>query len=318
MNTKRGADEHEHRLISDGVVRAAAQRDKVAALIQAFLSGRNPLTIRAYRQDLADFASFVQARDVDDAARRLLTLAPGDANALALGYKTHLVERGLQGATINRRLAALRAMVKLARTLGLVPWSLEVQNLKVEQGRDLRGPARATLMMVLHALGQRQDAKAKRDVAILRLLHDLGLRRGEVVSLDLDHLDLAVGTVSVLGKGRRARAALTLPAETKAALSAWLAARGDAAGPLFTNFDRAGKGSRLTGTSLYRLTKGLGLGRPHGIRHAAITAALDLMSGDVRKVQRFSRHVDVRVLGIYDDCRKDMAGQVARIVAANL
>jgi len=293
-------------------------KEKVAALIQAFLSGRNALTIRAYRQDLNDFSSFTRARGVDDAARGLLSLAPGDANALALSYKANLVERGLQAATINRRLAALRALVKLARTLGIVLWSLEVQNLKVEQDRDLRGPARGTLKKVLHSLDQRGGPKAKRDLAILRLLHDLGLRRGEVVSLDLAHVALEVGTVSVMGKGRTARLSLTLPPETKIVLAAWIEARGAAPGPLFTNFDRAKKGARLTGTSVYRLTKGLGLGRPHGVRHLAITEALDLMGGDVRKVQRFSRHRDMRVVAAYDDSRQDFAGEVSRIVASNM
>lgn len=292
--------------------------DRAAALVHAFLSGRNPLTLRAYRQDLETFAAYLKVPTIDEASRVLLSRSPGDANALALGYRTAMVEAKLSPATVNRRLAALRALVKLARTLGLVPGSLEIQNLKAEQNRDLRGPGRAALKRVLAFLGARPEPKARRDLAILRLLHDLGLRRGEVVSLDLEHLNLETGAVSVLGKGRAARTSLTLPSETVAALRAWLAVRGPEPGPLFTNFDRAGKGSRLTGTSLYRLTKGLGLGRPHGIRHAAITEALDLLGGDLRKVQRFSRHRDVRLLNVYDDNRQDLAGEVARVVAANL
>lgn len=300
------------------IVHPAPPAQKVVQLLQAFLSGRNELTIRAYAQDLADFAAFLRAPNAAQAARGLLALAPGDANALALSYRTDMLKRGFQAATVNRRLAALRALVKLARTLGIVLWSLEVSNLKIEQERDLRGPARTTLKKVLHGLAQSGGAKAKRDTAILRLLHDLGLRRGEVVSLDLAHVSLGRGTVSVLGKGRAGRVSLTLPNETKAALSAWIEARGSAPGPLFTNFDRAKKGRRLTGMSVYRLTQGLGLGRPHGVRHLAITEALDLMDGDVRKVQRFSRHRDLRVLNVYDDNRQDLAGEVARIVASNV
>ena len=56
---------------------------------------------------------------------------------------------------------------------------------------------------------------------------------------------------------------------------------------------------------------------PHGIRHTAITEALNLTQGDVRAVQRFSRHRDVRVLTIYDDNRTDLGGKVARMVASN-
>jgi integrase/recombinase XerC len=56
--------------------------------------------------------------------------------------------------------------------------------------------------------------------------------------------------------------------------------------------------------------------RPHGLRHLAITSALDLTKGDVRAVQKFSRHRDMRVLNTYDDNRRDLAGDVARLVAA--
>jgi integrase/recombinase XerC len=52
--------------------------------------------------------------------------------------------------------------------------------------------------------------------------------------------------------------------------------------------------------------------RPHGLRHQGITRALDLFSGDVRKVQKFSRHATLETLLIYDDARRDDAGQIAR------
>ena len=86
-------------------------------------------------------------------------------------------------------------------------------------------------------------------------------------------------------------------------------------GPLFVNFDRAGKGGRLTGSAVIHWgelgTKAGLTVRPHGLRHLAITSALDLTKGDVRAVQKFSRHKDVRVLNAYDDNRQDLAGDVA-------
>jgi hypothetical protein len=53
-------------------------------------------------------------------------------------------------------------------------------------------------------------------------------------------------------------------------------------------------------------------------RHAAITEALDFTGGNVRAVQKFSRHRDVRVIERYDDNRTDLAGQVARQLAATV
>ena len=94
-----------------------------ARLLDAFLVGRNERTRRAYRQDVADFAAFCGAGSPEEAARLLLAGSLGQANLLALNYRAHLRERGLSAATVNRRLAALRSLVKLGRTLvtGLTP-----------------------------------------------------------------------------------------------------------------------------------------------------------------------------------------------------
>ena len=291
-----------------------------SGLVAAFLAGRNERTLAAYRADLEDFRSFAGAATAGEAANRLLAGSHGEANGAALAYKAHMADRGLQAATINRRLAALRSLVKLANTLGMVPWTLQVENVRGQAYRDTRGPGRDGFRRVLGAVQAQSGPKALRDEVIVRLLHDLGLRRGEVVRLDVSDLDLAGDRLFVLGKGRSQKEPLTVPAPTKAALEAWLAVRGSAPGPLFTNFDRAGKGGRLTGSAVYAIVGALGTKaglavRPHGLRHLAITTALDLTKGDVRSVQRFSRHKDVRVLNAYDDNRLDLAGDVARLVA---
>lgn len=304
-----------------------APTSPAARLVAAFLDGRNPRTLDAYRRDLEDFRVFLGVADVAAAARVLLDHGHGPANETALRYRTDLVTRTLAPATVNRRLAAVRSLVKLARLLGFVSWTLDVQAVKSERYRDTRGPGRVGVVRLFVALEGRTTPKAIRDVAILRLLYDLALRRGEVVSLDLADLDLEAGTVAVLGKGRSARVKLTLPDPTRAALATWVLVRGSEAGPLFPSFDRSRKSrteNRVTGRSVARLVAevgtlaGLGAVRPHGLRHAAITEALSLTRGDVRAVQRFSRHRDLRVLTIYDDNLQDLGGDVARLVAVGM
>lgn len=290
-------------------------------LIAAFLSGRNQKTITAYRQDLEGFRAFLGASSIDDAAKTLLSRNHGEANGLALAYKTFLIERGLQAATVNRRLAALRSLVKLARTLGLVSWALEVENIKMTPYRDTRGPGRTAFKAMVSEVKNEKRNKAARGKAILRLLFDLGLRRGEVAALDLADLDLNASLVAVMGKGRSEKVNLTLPDPTRAAIIEWLSVRGITPGPLFLNFDHAGKGGRLTGTSIYRIVRSLGerLGmkvRPHGIRHSAITEALTATGGDIRATARFSRHKNVQTVLIYDDNRQDIGGEVSKLVAA--
>jgi integrase/recombinase XerC len=294
----------------------------IEELLRAFLSGRSETTLAAYRQDLEDFARFVNVAGAEAAAGLLVEGGQGRANSLAISYRATLVDSGLSAATVNRRLTALRSLVKLARTFGLVTWSLEVPNVKAQPYRDTRGPGREGFRKLLRQLERCPDrAKGVRDRALLRLLYDLALRRSEAVSLDLEHLDLEAGTVSVLGKGRSERVTLTLPEPTACVLRDWLELRGTEPGPLFLNMDRARKGRRLTGRSVARVVGELGRSigiraRPHGLRHAAITDALDITRGDVRAVQKFSRHRDLRTLTVYDDNRRDLAGDVAKLVAS--
>src|SRR5437764_15154787 len=101
-------------------------------LVEAFLAGRSPRTLRAYRQDLEDFTRWSGADSPEEAARLLLASGHGQAHEVALSYRTHLLEPGLAPATVNRRLAALRSLVKLARTLGMVGWSLDVEGVRAE------------------------------------------------------------------------------------------------------------------------------------------------------------------------------------------
>jgi integrase/recombinase XerC len=54
---------------------------------------------------------------------------------------------------------------------------------------------------------------------------------------------------------------------------------------------------------------------PHRLRHSSITAALDATGGDVRKVQKLSRHADLNTLMIYDDNRRDEQGELSDILA---
>lgn len=282
--------------------------------------------MKAYRQDMADFQSFTKTNTTNAAARVLLFQGHGQANLLLLEYRAHLVERGLQSATINRRLAAVRSLVKLAKTLGMVDWSLDIQNVKTEAYRDTKGPGKQGFKFMLQELVAKKSKKTIRDTAILRLLYDLALRCGEVVALDRDDVQITPKVINVIGKGKTTKQQLTLPEPTIAALEAWLLVRGNEQGPLFLNLDRAKKGSRLTGVSIYRIVRRLGEHhgfkvRPHGLRHTAITEACKIAASNgigLEEVLDFSRHSrsSIAVLMIYRDRERNIQGQLSTLIAA--
>jgi integrase/recombinase XerC len=293
-------------------------------VLDAFLSGRNRNTLEAYEFDLTDFARFVGAPSPGAAVEGLLALGHGGANRVVLGYRAHLTDRQLATATIARRIAALRSMVKLARQLGRVEWSLDVGSPKVTKYRDTSGPGLDGWFKMRDKGNELAAATAqgKRDIALMHLMHDSCLRRGECVALDLADVDLERGQIAIVGKGKTEREWFTISTQARDALIRWIAARGDAPGPLFVRLDPGANGlERLTGDSVNRVVGKIagkaGLkrkARAHGLRHQGITRALDLTNGNVRMVQGLSRHADPRTLMKYDDARRDDAGTLAQML----
>jgi integrase/recombinase XerC len=288
-------------------------------LLREFLSGKKPTTIRAYARDFQDFAGFLGSPSVDAAMRSLLASSKGEATESVIAYREAMLGRGLAPATVNRRLAAIRSLIEMANQVELVSWTLKVKNLKTETYRDTRGPGRSGFARMVRELEGRTDTRALRDRAVLRLLYDCALRRAEVETLDLEHLDLAGDRVFPLRKGKSAREPRTIPPETKAALVAWLQLRGVDPGPLFTNGRK--RSGRLTANGIYAMVRSLGVATgqrvtPHGLRHASITDALELTNGNLMSVAKFSGHAKLDTIRIYDDNRRDVAGDVARLVAA--
>lgn len=280
-------------------------------LIENALQGLKPATRKAYGEDLTAFAAWLGTPGVSAAAAQLVALPHGEANGLAFEYRSELLKRGLAPSTVNRHLAALKFVTRMARLGGKISWDLEIPGMKVEGYRDTLGPGRASVADVVQDLAAKDGALPGRNLAIIGLLFNQGLRRGEVAALDLEHLDPDRGRLSILGKGRSGREWITLARGTCEYLNRWLSHRGTSPGPLFSNLDRAAKRGRLSATSIYRMIRGYGLGRPHGLRHAAITEALERTNGNIRDVMRFSRHKDPKVLMTYDDNRKDVAGDIA-------
>lgn len=117
------------------------------------------------------------------------------------------------------------------------------------------------------------DFVARRDTAILRVLMDCGVRRGELAAMKLDDLDLDDNIVYVMGKGRRPRA---IPFGSKAALALdrYLRARGKHKLAHQDWLWLGTQGSHLTASGLYQLIERLGerVGitelHPHMLRHS--------------------------------------------------
>jgi integrase/recombinase XerC len=241
----------------------------------------------------------------------------------AAQYREFLKGKDYAPATVNSYLWAVREMVSQAKRLEVVDWTLrDVEGVPSETLRDTRGVGVDGMQAILQQC-DRGTIEGSRNYALVLLLFQNALRRGEVVGCNIGHFDPAAKSLSIQGKGKRERSSIDLSPSVIEAIQHWLSLRGEAGmnAPLFCALDRNHRGARLTGTSIYRIVRQLAKDSgvsdrfsPHKIRHSAITALLDLTDGDLRSAQALSRHKSMDILKVYDDNRHKLQGKATGLL----
>ncbi len=280
---------------------------------------RSNHTRRVYCKDVQNFLA-----DIDLELGKFLTLDRHGAFELVSRYKGDLLQKGLKSATINRRLAAIKSLVAFSYNCGHCEFMLEaVKGEKLSSYRDTSGIDPEAFKRVLGGI-DRETLKGIRDYAMLILLWSNALRRSEVSKANISDFDPITKTLSIFGKGRGNNSEIvSLGTGTVTAIMAWLEARGehDPDKSLFVSVNAGYRDGRLSTQAIYDIVKdrcqAAGITKamsPHRIRHSSITAALEATNGDVRRVQKLSRHSSLNTLLIYDDARKSHQKQVTDLL----
>ena len=225
--------------------------------------------------------------------------------------RTRLQERGLAPATVNSTLYAVRGVLRAARNLGLL--SAEdhdmLREVKPVAGtRELSGRAlsQGEIERLLKACRYRRGPGGTRDAALIGLLYATGLRRSEVVGLDLEHYDPESGRLVVIGKGDKQRTVF-VAAGAADLLGAWLEVRGPEPGPLFVPIDKQGRITvrRLTDQAIYNTLRRRGRQAriprfsPHDLRRSFVSDLLDA-GADIVTVQQLAGHASPTTTARYD------------------
>jgi integrase/recombinase XerD len=284
-------------------------------LTEAWLQNRrlSEHTRSAYRRDVASWLTWCAARDVDP-----LTASFLDVNAYARGLEA----RPLSPATVARKLSGLSSwydfLVKL-RAVAANPVGGADRPYVSRDHSATVGLTPGEVDALLAAAGADTGPAAVRHRAVLALLADLGLRVGELVSLDVTDVGWERGhrTVRFVGKGGRARRRALTPAAA-AALDRYLGERSD--GPMFVTAN----GARIDRHAVFRLVRRLarqagiaGWQRlsPHSLRHAfATTARAEGVA--LEDVQDAMGHADPRTTRRYDRDRHNLDRDPAYTIAA--
>jgi site-specific recombinase XerD len=186
-------------------------------------------------------------------------------------------------------------------------WAVDFRLMKAEKPDQAAGRALGMgEIMALVASCADGSAQGHRDAAILAVAYACGLRRSEIVNLDLEHFSAGAGVLTVAGKGNKTR---TVPIQNGArgALGDWLAVRGSEAGPLFWHVKKGGApvNRRLTAQAVYVIfaehaaAAGVAPFSPHDLRRTFAGDLLDA-GADISTVQKMMGHSSVATTAGYD------------------
>ena len=279
--------------------------------LEAFLEmlaaerGAARLTLAAYRNDLADLARFVAARE----------MALEDADAAALhDYLAAITTRRLAPRTLARRLSAMRQFFRFLISDGSrlddPTAGLDTPRL----GRPLpKILGEAEVERLIAAAASWPDEEGVRLRCLLELLYATGLRVSELIGLPLAGAQRDPRFLLVRGKGGRERV-VPLSAPARQALAAYLDCRssflpqGRPPNPKMARwlFPSRGEDGHLTRQRCGQLLKELALSAgldparlsPHVLRHAFASHLLD-HGADLRSVQQMLGHADIATTQIY-------------------
>jgi site-specific recombinase XerD len=284
-------------------------------LTEAWLANRrlSEHTRAAYRRDVSAWLAWCAAREVDPLRASFL-----DVNA----YARALEAQKLAAATVARKLSGVSSwydfLVKL-RAVDANPVGGADRPYVSRDHSATLGLSPEEVDALLAAADADTGPAAVRHRAVLALLADLGLRVGELVSLDVADVGTERGHRSVrfVGKGGKPRRRALTPAAA-AALDTYLDGRTE--GPLFVT----ATGARIDRHAVFRLVRRLakdagidaaGKLSPHSLRHAFATAAR-AEGVPLEDVQDAMGHADPRTTRRYDRDRHNLDRDPAYTIAA--
>lgn len=258
-------------------------------------------------------------REALNAIAHLLTNGNCDALTLdwaALRYQHTAAVRSVlmekySPATANKMLCALRRTLKEARRLGLMDAEDYARAVDIEsirgtrllRGRALSGEEIAALM---DACTDDPTAVGARDAAMLAILI-VGLRRSEVVNLDLKDFNRRTRALTIrAAKGRKDRINY-LPAAAAMAVEDWLIIRGKVPGSLLYPLDKAKRiiprrmSEQGVMSALQRRGEKAGVApfSPHDLRRTFISNLLDA-GADIVTVSQLAGHANPSTTSRYD------------------
>lgn len=281
--------------------------------------GARANTLSAYRTDLEDFSAFLSACKLDP-----LHAATEDIRR----YTAELSQRGLQAASVARKLSAIRQFFRFLYGEG---------HRADDPAAILEGPRRGRALPKILSIAEvdrllaaaraaceaeapmAAQQRAARLYCLLELLYATGLRVSELVALPASAARRDQRMLMIRGKGGKERLVPLNESARKAMASYRALLAGSDAGSAKWLFPSFGESGHLTRQHFARELKALasacglnaGAVSPHVLRHAFASHLLQ-NGADLRVVQTLLGHSDISTTQIYTHILADRLKNMVR------
>ncbi len=161
-------------------------------------------TVNAYRADLTSFSKFVEDR-YDQKSLQEVNYSQ------IRSWIVHLVNSGLSNRSVNRKTSSLKAYYRFLLNVGEVDKNPLAAHKALKTKKTIQIPFSPEEVEEVLNLEQPRDFTSSRNAAIVMMLYATGIRRAELIGIQLRDLDLENRIVKVLGKRNKERTIPLLP-----------------------------------------------------------------------------------------------------------
>jgi integrase/recombinase XerD len=265
--------------------------------------GRAMNTVQSYRRDLEQYYTYIKEE------MQILSWDDVDQQ-LVIQYLYFLKDKGRTTATLARQLSSIRAfcrfLMREKRTSHDPSYMVDTPKIERQMPKVL---STAEIDQLL-ASPEKGTPKGMRDEAMLEVIYAAGLRVTELIQLNVNDIQLSMGFLRCVGRGKERIIPLGKPAIR--ALEVYLEngrgrfLKNEETEALFLNQ----RGERLTRQGFWKILKGLqieaGIEKeitPHTLRHSFATHLLE-NGADIRAVQEMLGHADISTTQLYSRVSK--------------
>ncbi len=157
------------------------------------------LTVRAYIDDIQEFETFLNQTDCE-------------TNLLEISYTyirswiVALADKKISNRSINRKIASLKAFYKFLLKIKQIKNSPLQQHQALKTEKKLQIPfSEAETQTIQHTFEEATTFEELRNQVIIELFYTTGIRRAELINLELININFENNSIKVVGKRNKER-----------------------------------------------------------------------------------------------------------------